>query len=176
MSSSHKGERFDVDVLTHDEVVRLIATFNKRLFNGARNRAMVAVMYRAGLRVSELCDLRPSHLDLQVGLVRVQNGKGGKRRVAGIDTATAAYVQDWLQRRDVPHSHRLAGRSTPHACHAEAVRTTCWYRQACPPSRVEAHARLRVGTRGCAGQRHPETTGSQQRRCDQHLPQPHRCG
>jgi len=100
MSSSHRGERFDVDVLSQAEVVRLIATFNERLFNGARNRAMVAVMYRAGLRVSELCDLRPSHLDLQVGLVRIQNGKGGKRRVSGIDTATAAYVQDWLQRRD----------------------------------------------------------------------------
>ena len=100
MSSSHRGERFDVDVLSQAEVARLIETFNKRLFNGARNRAMVAVMYRAGLRVSELCDLRPSHLDLQVGLVRVQNGKGGKRRVSGIDTATAAYVQDWLQRRD----------------------------------------------------------------------------
>ena len=100
MSSSHKGERFDVDVLSQAEVARLIETFNKRLFNGARNRAMVAVMYRAGLRVSELCDLRPSHLDLQVGLVRVQNGKGGKGRFAGIDTATAAYVHDWLQRRD----------------------------------------------------------------------------
>ena len=100
MSSSHRGERFDVDVLSQAEVARLIETFNKRLFNGARNRAMVAVMYRAGLRVSELCDLRPSHLDLQVGLVRVQNGKGGKRRVSGIATATAAYVQDWLQRRD----------------------------------------------------------------------------
>ena len=47
---------------------------------GLRDRAALELMYGGGLRVSELCALRPGDLDLDRGLVRV-DGKGGKQRV-----------------------------------------------------------------------------------------------
>jgi site-specific recombinase XerD len=61
-----------------------------------RNRALIALMYRAGLRVSEALDLYPKDVDLDAGAVRVLNGKGGRSRTVGLDPGAAAVVRTWL--------------------------------------------------------------------------------
>jgi integrase/recombinase XerC len=61
-----------------------------------RDRAVLELLYAAGLRVSELCGLTPSGLDLRARTVTVM-GKGGKeRRVPIHDRATEA-LRDWME-------------------------------------------------------------------------------
>jgi integrase len=50
-----------------------------------RTRALIATLWRAGLRISEALALTESHLDLKSGSVFVRVGKGGKRRTVGMD-------------------------------------------------------------------------------------------
>ena len=65
---------------------------------GARDRCMLEMLYAAGLRVSELCNLDVLDLDLQRGLVRVF-GKGAKERLVPLHDAMqqmlATYLKDW---------------------------------------------------------------------------------
>ena len=63
---------------------------------------MVAVMYRAGLRVSEMLALKASDINADAGTIRVLHGKGNRARVMGIDQGTLAMVQVWIAAR-----HRL---------------------------------------------------------------------
>jgi integrase/recombinase XerD len=70
-------------VLTFDEVVRLLDAPDLTKPRGRRDRAMLSLMYAAGLRVSELCSLRAADLDLRRGVVSVL-GKGSKRRLVPV--------------------------------------------------------------------------------------------
>src|SRR5947199_5442984 len=53
--------------------------------NGARLRALIVVLWRAGLRISEALDLAETDLDRARGAVSVRRGKGGRRRELGMD-------------------------------------------------------------------------------------------
>ena len=66
---------------------------------GDRNRALVAVLYRGGLRVGEGLALKTSDVDLTKGTIRVLHGKGNKARTVGIDDGALLYVSRWLTRR-----------------------------------------------------------------------------
>ena len=57
--------------------------------------AMVAVMAYAGLRVSEVCNLKPDDVDLPGRVLTVFHGKGGKNRRVGISQALYAYLKDY---------------------------------------------------------------------------------
>src|SRR5947208_9035590 len=81
---ANAGKRYRIDLLTPGEVKALMDTCGGGRF-GARNRALLAILYRAGLRVSEALALQPGDLDIQRGTLTVLNGKGGKRRIVGID-------------------------------------------------------------------------------------------
>jgi integrase/recombinase XerD len=61
----------------------------------ARNRALVSMLGRSGLRVSELLLLKPSDVDLQAGTVRVLNGKNGEGRVSTIDWRCIGHIRYW---------------------------------------------------------------------------------
>lgn len=60
-----------------------------------RDRAMLEVLYGAGLRISELVGLSLSDLDLGSGLLRV-HGKGGKERVVPIGRMARRALEAWL--------------------------------------------------------------------------------
>jgi len=61
-----------------------------------RNRAAAEVMYRAGLRVSEVCALAPDTVDLDEGYIFVRRGKGDKDRVVPLDDRAAEWIRRWL--------------------------------------------------------------------------------
>jgi len=86
--------------LTDEEVERLLAQVNPKSATGLRNRAMLAAMLGAGLRVSELVALMPSDIDLQRGLIRVNRGKGQKDRVVPVDHETLAWLRAWAEKRE----------------------------------------------------------------------------
>ena len=64
---------------------------------GLRDRAVLELLYGAGLRVSELTALRPGDLDVEHGLVRVE-GKGGKQRVVPTGSTAAQCTLRYLAR------------------------------------------------------------------------------
>jgi len=74
---------------------------------GLRNRALIALLYRAGLRINEALSLYPKDLDLTDGCIRVLNGKGGRSRTVGLNPGAAAIIERWL---DVRSRLGLGGR------------------------------------------------------------------
>ena len=69
-----------------------------------RLRAMLEMMYAAGLRVSELVKLPIDNVDLKVGFVRVF-GKGSKERIVPIGDRAKRAIDAYLQvRPEVPAS------------------------------------------------------------------------
>jgi integrase/recombinase XerD len=96
-------------VLSQEEVERLLAAPPASNPLGLRDKAMLEVLYAAGLRVSELVTLRLSDVDLEVGYVRCQ-GKGEKDRVVPLGRDAQTAVRRYLA-GSRPHLQR--GRSTP---------------------------------------------------------------
>lgn len=62
---------------------------------GLRDRAMLELLYAAGLRVSELVTLESSQINLQVGVVRVM-GKGSKERMVPLGDVAVDWVTQYL--------------------------------------------------------------------------------
>jgi integrase/recombinase XerD len=92
---SPRPQRKLPDVLSVDEISRIIAAVDVSRREGIRNRAMLEVLYSCGLRVSELIELRLSRVDLVDGVVRVI-GKGNKERWVPIGTSAANAIDDYL--------------------------------------------------------------------------------
>ncbi len=81
--------------LTREEVARLLAVPNRRAPTGVRNRALLRVLYRGGLRCSEALDLRPRDVQLGRNEIRINAGKGDKDRVVWIDDSTVEILDRW---------------------------------------------------------------------------------
>ncbi len=64
-----------------------------------RTRALIVVLWRAGLRISEALSLAESDLDVSRGSVLVRRGKGGRRREVGLDVWGWALIEAWLEVR-----------------------------------------------------------------------------
>jgi integrase/recombinase XerD len=79
-----------------EEVERLLAQPDAKTPYGLRDRAMLEVLYSAGLRVSELIALRVSDLDTKVGCVRCI-GKGDKERIVPIGKKALHMVGKYLR-------------------------------------------------------------------------------
>ena len=95
-----------IEPLTPSEVEALMQAANRRAPTGIRNRALVAVLYYAGLRVSEALALLPKDLELDSGAIRVRHGKGGRQRTVGLNAAAQAHLERWL---DVRRERGLRG-------------------------------------------------------------------
>ena len=65
-----------------------------------RDRAMLEVMYGAGLRLSELVNIDCRHLDLEAGDVWV-TGKGSKERRVPMGRTAVTWLEHWLALRDI---------------------------------------------------------------------------
>ncbi|MBB3191193.1 site-specific tyrosine recombinase XerD [Halomonas cerina] len=121
--------------LQEDEVERLLAAPDVATDLGLRDRAMLEVLYGAGLRVTELVGLTTDALNLRQGVVRVR-GKGDKDRLVPLGEEAL----DWLERylrtargalmHDTTRPALFPGRSD--AC---LTRQAFWYR-------IKAYARM----------------------------------
>ena len=103
--------RFPPEVLAPGEVRALLDACSARSLPGVRNRALLAFVYRTGLRIREALEVRPKDLDLERaggGAVRVLFGKGGRSRTVGIDPGGVAQLAAWLALRE-----RLASQAVP---------------------------------------------------------------
>src|SRR4051794_17712258 len=67
--------------------------------HAARLRALIAVLWRAGLRIHEALALGEADLDPRRGSLLVRRGKGGRRREVGMDDWAREQLQPWLAAR-----------------------------------------------------------------------------
>lgn len=114
----NKGKRYPAEVLSRSEVHRLILSASARAPTGVRNRALIAVLYRTGLRIAEALALRAKDMDRTNGTLRILHGKGDKARTVGMDPEAFSLVERWLDVREAsginppaPIFCTLAGRS-----------------------------------------------------------------
>ncbi len=87
-----KSQRKLPDTLSFEEIEQLIAAIDLSKPEGERNKAIIETLYSCGLRVSELVNLKISHLYLDVGYIRV-TGKGDKERLIPIGTDAIKYIE-----------------------------------------------------------------------------------
>jgi integrase/recombinase XerC len=80
---------------------------------GARDRAILELLYGSGVRVSELCDLDLDALDLASASARVR-GKGNKERVVPLGSQCVAKLGAWLGERNLM-VHPKTGTQDPRA-------------------------------------------------------------
>ncbi|AGP37817.1 site-specific recombinase [Sorangium cellulosum] len=85
-------------VLSFDEIALLIEAPEQGTFKGLRDRAMLHVMYAAGLRVSEVVRLKLSDIERRKGIVTAL-GKGGKRRLVPLGEPALAAIDAYLEVR-----------------------------------------------------------------------------
>jgi hypothetical protein len=137
--------------------------------DGARLRALIVILWRAGLRIGEALDLAETDLDAARGAVLVRRGKGGRRREVGMDRWAWSQLEPWLAvRRELPVGALLcvirgatAGRHwEPSAVRKQLSRTaakTRVCRRSAPRQLRQAHA---VETAHEGGPlRHPRSVG-----------------
>jgi integrase/recombinase XerD len=81
--------------LTEEEIDKLFAAPDISTEEGIRDRALLEVMYGAGLRVSELVTLKQTDVDIHTGLI-VCHGKGSKERRVPIGKSAIHWLQQYL--------------------------------------------------------------------------------
>jgi integrase/recombinase XerD len=84
-------------VLSRDEVARLLAQPNGTEPAALRDRALLEVMYACGLRASEATGLDVGDVDLEDGILRAR-GKGSKERLVPVGSAAGRALTTYLQR------------------------------------------------------------------------------
>ncbi|HEX9860833.1 MAG TPA: site-specific tyrosine recombinase, partial [Nitrospirota bacterium] len=95
--------------LSAKDVEALIKAPSGRTHEEVRDRAMLEVLYAAGLRVSELVTLKPSDVDFQVGFLRAF-GKGSKGRLVPLGEAALTALRAYMEGARQP---MLNGRTAP---------------------------------------------------------------
>ncbi len=116
------------EVLSHDEIQRVIASLNN-----PKHRLMIALAYAAGLRVSEVVCLRVQDIDLAALTVTVRQGKGKKDRMtvfsntlreslAALITARSKNDYLFVSERGGPLSERTAQKVFEHALQKSGIK------------------------------------------------------
>lgn len=95
ISSPQIGKKLP-EVLSIDEINNMIAAVDLSKKQGERNRAIIETLYSCGLRVSELVNLRISHILFEEGFLRV-TGKGDKERLVPIGKIAIKYINFYLE-------------------------------------------------------------------------------
>jgi integrase/recombinase XerD len=108
-------------ILSAEEVARFLAAVC-----GLRNRAALALAYGTGLRVSEVTRLKVSAIDSQRGIIRVEQGKGGKdRQVMLPDQLLGLLRAYWRLARPKPRTWLFPGRDPDRPLHPQVLHTVC---------------------------------------------------
>ena len=179
----NKGEHYPADPPTVEEIVAVMRTVGDRS-DGHRLRALIVLLWRAGLRISEALALQESDLDRGRGAVLVRRGKGGKRREVGMDRWAWDQLDPWLEiRRELPigallcviHGpSRTAVGSVGRAQAATSRGSRSWRQASIRATPAPARPRGRDGARRRPAGRHPAPARARQPRHHQHLPAGHR--
>ena len=87
------------EVLTEDEIKRLISSVNVDSEFGQRNKTIIEVLYGTGIRVSELIELKLSNIFFKENILKV-TGKGNKERFVPLGKIAIIEIKKYLNNRD----------------------------------------------------------------------------
>jgi site-specific recombinase XerD len=87
-------------VLKAEQWERFAGAIDPYKQNGVRDRAIIEIMHKAGLRVSEVCALTPADVDLKEGDIFVQIGKNSKDRHVPISEPLISWLKKWAEARN----------------------------------------------------------------------------
>ena len=100
MPPPNKGRgRYPAEPLTPAEVTAIIGQCSRRAPTGIRNRALLTLLYRSGLRVSEILALRPSDVDMARHSIRLLDTKSGHAQTRGFHPSAEDALARWLDTR-----------------------------------------------------------------------------
>jgi len=94
IDSPNPGRRLP-ELLSREEVLRLLSAPDARTAAGRRDRAMLELLYATGLRVSELVALRLNDVNLETRML-VARGKGNRERIVPVGGPAAEAVRAYL--------------------------------------------------------------------------------
>jgi site-specific recombinase XerD len=94
----NKGMQYPPDPPRPEEIILVMRRAGDSR-HGLRARALIAVLWRGGLRISEALALGETDLDERRGSLLVRHGKGDKRREAGMDEWGFEQLNAWLVHR-----------------------------------------------------------------------------
>ena len=94
----NKGLRYPPDPPAVEEIVAVMHAAGDTP-EGLRLRAVIVVLWRAGLRISEALALNETDLDPNRGSLLIRHGKGDKRREVGMDRWAWTHLEPWLKVR-----------------------------------------------------------------------------
>jgi integrase/recombinase XerD len=96
--------------LTFDDVIAILERPDPSTTRGARDAAMLHLLYACGVRVSELCGLKIADVDRERGVISVR-GKGGKRRLVPVGEVALGLVDAYVAGARARHARRARGGS-----------------------------------------------------------------
>ena len=100
-------------VLTVEEMQTLLAQPNLSFRTHIRDRAIMEVLYSAGIRLDELLNLEVYHVDLKDKILYIRKGKGKKQRAVPLGKIAVKYLKEYLEKirphyaRKSPKERRL---------------------------------------------------------------------
>jgi site-specific recombinase XerD len=97
MNRAHRS--LPAEPLSPAEVAALLGACSRRAPTGIRNRALITLLYRSGLRISEALALRTSDVDLDAHTIRLRSTKSGKPQTRGFHPAADDALARWLDTR-----------------------------------------------------------------------------
>ena len=95
----NKGKKYAAEPLTPAEVASIISQCSAKAPTGIRNRALLTLLYRSGLRISEILSLRPGDVNLAKHTVRLLDTKSGKPQTRGFHPTADDALARWLDTR-----------------------------------------------------------------------------
>lgn len=128
---STAGRSFPADPPRVEEIVAVMKTAGESPY-ALRLRALIVILWRAGLRISEALALAETDLESSRGSLLVRSGKGGKRREVGMD--------DWGGVSSSVGSNSAARFRSGHFCARSAPRRLA------DPGRIVLRARTSVAS------------------------------
>jgi site-specific recombinase XerD len=117
-------------ILSAEEAARLIS-----MAGNLQARALLAIGYGAGLRVSEAVKLKAKHIDRSLSIIRVEQGKGRKDRHVMLSPELYALLREWWPERSthndggIPPGERWLFPGRGEGCHLTARQVTRLFQQ-----------------------------------------------
>ena len=94
------------EVLSITDIENMINFYNHETYLDSRNRTVIDVLYSTGCRVSELCDINISDIDLDEKYLKLK-GKGSKQRIVPIGTMLYKNLLQYLNVRETFLQNRV---------------------------------------------------------------------
>ena len=114
-------------LVSEAEMAKLLSAPKVSSRVGIRDRALLEMLYSTAMRVGELLQLEVSDVDLELGLVRIREGKGRKERVVPLGTTARHWVREYGERvrpwwmRGEEHERRLWVTNQGRPCRVGSV-------------------------------------------------------